>query len=183
VCEQWGPERWHAFSGLATDSPTPIPEAASIFLLGSGVVVAANRIRRRKSIWDSLDCFTETRTGVHYGRFTLESVLSLMKSRPRSASNAFFTAPTPGIASSAVSTEPPRTPLRRTAVPIVRMATTPPIHGIDRTSRRMMRPRGVLTDLLRHSHVEVTSKGHSVGTQLNFLDACCRRAGQPGDTL
>lgn len=29
----------------------------------------------------------------------------------------------------------------RTAVPMVRMATTAPIHGIDRTSRRMMRPR------------------------------------------
>ena len=45
-----GPERWHAFSGLSTDSPpSAVPEPASLFLLGSGVVVAANRIRRRKS--------------------------------------------------------------------------------------------------------------------------------------
>jgi hypothetical protein len=64
-----------------------------------------------------------------------------MKSRPRIASSAFFTAPIPGVASSAVSSAPPKRPLCRIAMPTAAMATTAPSYGMERERRRAKRPR------------------------------------------
>ena len=69
------------------------------------------------------------------------SCLSRTKSRPRSASRVFLTAPTTGITSSPVSTAPPRSPLRRTAAPSVAKASEDPKNGIERTILRTIRPR------------------------------------------
>ena len=58
------------------------------------------------------------------------------KSRPRTISAAFFSAPTNGTAFSPVSSVPLTTPFRRTVAKIVAAAMTVPRTGIERLSRR-----------------------------------------------
>jgi hypothetical protein len=68
-----------------------------------------------------------------------QAVRSRMKSRPRTTSAAFFTPPTNGMKSSAVSSTPPTAPLRRMAAPSVAIARMLPNHGAARSSRRATR--------------------------------------------
>ena len=62
-----------------------------------------------------------------------------MKSRPRTASATFFTAPTTGMALSAVSTHPRTTPFRFIVPAMVSSAIPAPIHGRLRDNRRDIR--------------------------------------------
>jgi hypothetical protein len=64
------------------------------------------------------------------------SGLSAIRSRPRIHSTPALRAPTRGMAFRPVSTAPPMSPFRRTAMPTVANATAAPTSGTDRTSRR-----------------------------------------------
>jgi len=58
-----------------------------------------------------------------------------MKSRPRTSSQAFFTAPRNGVAFRPVSSAPRRKPFRRIVVATPASAIAAPIHGSARLTR------------------------------------------------
>ena len=64
---------------------------------------------------------------------------SRMKSRPRAISMAFFRPPTNGMALSALSKVPRKSPFRRIAEPTAINAKAAPSHGVDRAKRRASR--------------------------------------------
>jgi hypothetical protein len=69
------------------------------------------------------------------GEFVIRPCRSRMKSRPRTTSAVFFSAPTNGSALTALSSVPPIKPFRRMAEPRPTSAMAAPSHGIERVSR------------------------------------------------